>query len=286
MPASGRFAGEGRNGMALDLVRVESVGQAAGILAGDEDARFLAGGTFLVRALSAGDGSIRKLVLSDGLDLDPITVGESGTITIGSAVTMARVASDPALAFLAPVAESIGGPAVRTMATVGGNLFARSPYGDFAVALLALGATVVNEGLDGEKAEDLEAFIADGPKRGRIVRAVRFTAPPEGAFRYLKVTRKHPHGASVLSIAALLPVIDGKLTGARVAYGAMSAKPMRAMAVEAAINGSMLGEASIRAAAKVAAEGTAPEDDPQASAWYRREVLPVHLRRLLSGEVR
>ena len=150
--------------MALDIVRVDSIGQAAGMLAGDDGARFLAGGTFLVRALSAGDGSIRKFVLADGLGLDRITLGDD--ITIGSAVTMAQVAKEPGLAFLAPVAESIGGPAVRNMATVGGNLFARSPYGDFAVALLALGATVVSETRDGEKVEDLEAFIADGPKRG------------------------------------------------------------------------------------------------------------------------
>ncbi len=82
----------------------------------------------------------------------------------------------------------------------------------------------------------------------------------------------------------VLPVIDGKISGARVAYGAMAAKPMRALAVEAAINGAVLGEATIRAAAKVAAEGTSPENDPQASAWYRTAVLPVHLGRLLSGE--
>lgn len=270
--------------MALELVRAGSVGEATAALADDDGARFLAGGTFLVRAMTAGDISIRKFVLADGLGLDRITIGESDTVTIGSAVTMAGVAAEPGLGFLAPVAESIGGPAVRNMATVGGNLFACSPYGDFTVALLALGATVVTETLDGEEIADLEAFLADGPKRGAIVRAVRFNAPPEGAFRYLKVTRKHPHGASVLSIAALLPVIDGRLSGARVAYGAMAAKPVRATAVEAAINGGALGEDAIRAAAKVAAAGTSPEDDPQASAWYRRAVLPVHLRRLLSGE--
>jgi xanthine dehydrogenase small subunit len=58
---------------------------------------------------------------------------------------MSRIAKT-ALAFLAPVARSIGGPAVRAAATVGGNLFAPSPYGDFSVALLALGAIVSREG--------------------------------------------------------------------------------------------------------------------------------------------
>jgi hypothetical protein len=81
-------------------------------------------------------------------------------VTIGSAATMAVIARAPGLAFLRPVALSIGGPAIRTMATVGGNLFARSPYGDFAVALLALGASVTRATADGESSEDLEAFIA------------------------------------------------------------------------------------------------------------------------------
>jgi CO/xanthine dehydrogenase FAD-binding subunit len=33
----------------------------------------------------------------------------------------------------------------------------------------------------------------------------------------------------------------------------------------------------------VAADGTSPTDDAIASAWWRREILPVHLRRLLLG---
>ena len=267
--------------MALDIVRAESVAQAASLLAGDDGARFLGGGTFLVRALTGGDLSIRKFVLADGLGLAEMEVGE--TVTIGSAATMATIADAPGLAFLAPVALSIGGPAVRSMATVGGNLFARSPYGDFTAALLALGASVVRATADGETSEDLEAFLARDEARG-VVRAVRFPRPADGAFRYLKVTRKHPHGASVLSIAALLPVVDGRLETVRVAYGAMAPRPMRAAAVEAVLAGRALDAAAIDAAVAVAAEGTAPEDDPQASAWYRREVIGVHLRRLLSGE--
>ena len=269
--------------MALDIVRANSVEQAASALAGDDGARFLGGGTFLVRALTAGDGSIRKFVLADGLGLDAIEAGE--TVTLGSAASMATIAAAPGLAFLRPVAESIGGPAIRNMATVGGNLFAWSPYGDFAVALLALGATVTRATADGETREDLEVFLGREEGRG-IVRSVQFPRPADGAFRYLKVTRKHPHGASVLSVAALLPVSGGKVTGARVAYGAMARRPMRARAVEAALEGRALDAATIAAAVAVAAEGTAPEDDPQASAWYRREVLPVHLARLLAGEAR
>jgi len=119
-----------------------------------------------------------------------------------------------------------------------------------------------------------------------VVRALRFNAPPAGTFRFTKVVRKHPHGASVLSIAAVLPETAVKIAGARVAYGAMAETPIRATAVEAALEGRALDANAIEAACKVATDGCAPEDDPQASAWYRQAVLPVHLRRLLSGEGR
>ncbi|MCP5978317.1 FAD binding domain-containing protein, partial [Klebsiella pneumoniae] len=64
-------------------------------------------------------------------------------IELGAGVTMAMVLARGELAFLHPAARSIGGPAVRTMASLGGNLFAGPPYGDFTVALLALDAQVV-----------------------------------------------------------------------------------------------------------------------------------------------
>jgi xanthine dehydrogenase iron-sulfur cluster and FAD-binding subunit A len=80
----------------------------------------------------------------------------------------------------------------------------------------------------------------------------------------------------------VLPVVKGKVTGARVANGAKAATANPAHPGEAAIEGKALDAATIEAAARVANEGTAPLSDPQASDWYRRSVLPVHLKRLLA----
>jgi CO/xanthine dehydrogenase FAD-binding subunit len=63
----------------------------------------------------------------------------------------------------------------------------------------------------------------------------------------------------------------------------MAATPIRARAVEAAIEGRALDRATIDAATRVATEGCAPRSDPQASEWYRLNVLPVHLARLLAA---
>jgi xanthine dehydrogenase small subunit len=266
--------------MPLEVVRAESVRKAVEALA-DPGACFLAGGTLVVRDYTSGDVSIRRLVLSDGLGLDRITVSD-GRAEIGAAVTMARIAADPALALLAPVANEIGGPAVRAMATVGGNLFAPSPYGDFSVALLALDAEVTVEGKSGSEILALEKFLGQRAKRAvAIVTKVAFTLPPPNAFRFAKVMRRHPHGGAVLSIAAVLPLANGRVKGARVAYGAMAPTAIRAKAVEKALEGQSLDNATIVKVVEVAAEGTLPVSDPFASDWYRRNVLPVHLARLL-----
>jgi len=265
----------------LTILRPDSLAGASAALADSPRARFVGGGTLAVRDASAGDPSIGALVLSDGLGLDAIRI-DGGRVEIGAAVTMAAIAAHPGLVFLHDVAREIGGPAVRAMATVGGNLFAPAPYGDFSVALLALMADVAT--VEG-KAQDqmaLEAFLPTRSKATRrIVTAVAFALPPQGTFRFAKVMRKHPHGASVLSIAALLPTVEGKVKGARVAYGAMAPTPIRARAVEQALEGKPLDGASIAAAVAVAGEGTSPASDSSASDWYRANVLPVHLARLL-----
>jgi CO/xanthine dehydrogenase FAD-binding subunit len=104
------------------------------------------------------------------------------------------------------------------------------------------------------------------------------------AFRYRKITRIRPKGASVVTLAAHLPVSSGRVLGARIALGSMAPVPIRARAAERALEGRPLDASAIGAAASAVTEGTSPTDDALGSAWYRREIVGVHLRRLLSGQ--
>jgi len=267
--------------MSLKIVKADSVRGAAERLSADPGARFVAGGTLAVREHISGASGAGALVLSDRLGLDSIRI-EDGRARLGATVTMAKILAHSGLSFLHDAAREIGGPAVRAMATAGGNLFAPAPYGDLAVALLALDADVAVEDARTIEQIALADLLADRARvRGRIVTSLSFTLPPQGAFRFAKVTRKHPHGASVLSIAACVPLVDGRVRGARIAYGAMAPTAIRAHAAENALEGKALDATSIGAAVAVAGEGTNPASDPTASGWYRANVLPVHLARLL-----
>ncbi len=248
-------------------------------LAANRSARYLGGGTLVMRAINAGDQSFDMVVRATDPRLKQIQV-QGDAITLGAGVTMSEVIASRDLAFLAPVARVIGGPAVRNMATVGGNLFAASPYGDFAAALLALDARVI---VAGGQAVPLAEFL-EGRMREprRIVIAVQVPRPRESrAFRFLKVSRVKPKGVAVLSIAAHLPMQGGRLAGVRIAYGAMGPLPVRALAVEQALEGRTLDEQGIAQALAAATTGLNPLTDPIASEWYRRSVAPVHLKRLL-----
>lgn len=272
--------------MPIEIRTASTASEAAGLLAGDRQARLLSGGTLLMRDLNEGrltDGVLVRLT-------DPAyrQIGVSGSrVELGAGVTMAMILKRRELACLHGAARAIGGPAVRNMATVGGNLFAETPYGDFTVALLALDAQVmVLQGYGAPRAVALEEFLAGrGRASSGLVTAVQVTLPQNPQdLRFRKVSRVRPKGIAVLSIAALLPMSAGRVTGARVAYGAMAPTPIRARAVERALDGKALDAATIAAVRAVAAEGTRPATDAVASEWYRREVLPVHLARLLSGQ--
>ena len=273
--------------MTVQVKTFGSLSEAAAALASDRGARFFSGGTLLMRAINEGDTTIATLVRATDPAYCQIR-NEATRITIGAGVRMVDILASRDLSILHPAARVVGGPAVRSMATVGGNLFAPSPYGDLAAALLALDATVRVQGAYGGPQETpLQQFLSgrDRAGSGSLVMGVSVPRPANpDAFRFRKATRVRPKGVSVLSIAAHLPIAGGRIAGARVAYGAMAPTPIRARAVERALEGRSLDAAGIAPALAVAAEGISPATDALASAWYRREVVGVHLRRLLLGE--
>ena len=97
----------------------------------------------------------------------------------------------------------------------------------------------------------LEAFLATRDRSpGALVLGLSFERPQgPDAFRYRKISRVKPKGASVVSIAVHLPMMGGRVSNARVAYGAMAPTAVRAKAAERALEGRALDEAGVAAAA-------------------------------------
>jgi 4-hydroxybenzoyl-CoA reductase subunit beta len=110
----------------FELQRPMTLAQAVAMLASHPAARLLAGGTDLLPNLRRGIEQPTHLIDLGGVrDLDDITL-ESGSVTIGAGVTLARLAADRTIAAewraLSQAAGSVAAPGHRNAATVGGNL--------------------------------------------------------------------------------------------------------------------------------------------------------------------
>ena len=272
--------------MTVRLQTFETLRDALTAVARDSSARFLGGGTLLVRALNEEAADFSTLVRCTDRALTEIRASGS-RVRIGAGATMAAILASSDLAFLHPAARSVGGPAVRAQATVGGNLFAPPPYGDFTVALLALDARVAVQSGYSPREIPIEEFLGNRDAHSRsVVAGVEFARPRgERSLRFLKVSKVRPKGVSLLAIAARLEDSAGRLSGVRIACANMGPVPMRAAAAERALEGRRLERPDVDAAVAVACDGFSPPTDAIASAWYRREVFPVHLSRLLLGGI-
>ena len=227
----------------------ESVEEAASLLGAGT---LIAGGTHVMPRLAPTESlvSLRHAGLAG-------IAQENGTVTIGAATTLTQVGRE--VEFLRSAIESIASPTIRNLATVGGNLFVPQPHGDLAVCLLALDARV--RLADGREVGVLEA---EG-----LVTAVRFTVPER--WFYTKAMRRKQNSASIVTVAS---------DGVRIALGGVAPTPVRALAAEQALAGG-----DIERAAELSVEAADPFDDAFASAWYRRRVLPVHVRRALTHAI-
>ncbi|WP_299549085.1 FAD binding domain-containing protein [uncultured Tateyamaria sp.] len=240
----------------------------------------MGGGTLLMRQVNEAPHTVPGLIRITDPGLSRVSAS-GDRIEIGAGVTMRQVMDHPDLAAFAPVARAIGGPALRNMATVGGNLFAPHPYGDFTVGLLAAGAQVV--WADGRR-EELEDFLRGRVSAQGILATVSVVRTRPEQLRFRKVSRTRPKGVSVMSIAARLDGTGSSASSARIAFGAMGPTPLRARAAEVALQGVRLDTDGVGPACAACLEDLSPADDALASAWYRAQVAPIYLRRCLLGE--
>jgi CO/xanthine dehydrogenase FAD-binding subunit len=257
--------------MPITVETPESVADVVGALA--DGAIVLAGGTEVMPRINTEPHDVTALVSLRHAGLAGIEVA-GGEATIGAATTLARVGADERLAFLRQTIESIASPTIRNLATVGGNLFVEQPYGDLAVALLALDAQVDVAGPGGSESRGVADVI--GLPAGHVVTAVRFALPAE--FRYTKAMRRKLNSASIVTVAAVLGPEP------RLALGGAGRKPIRSASAEAVLAAGPLDRERAEAAGRAALEDAEPFTDAYASAWYRARVLPVHVRRALIGE--
>jgi len=277
----------------FSLLMPQTLSEALEMLAeGAPDVMPLAGGTNLIVDMRGGRRRPSVLMNIAGLDELRGIHQQDGHLVVGGGVTIAELLDDPLIAQQAAVlreaAAVFATPLVRNRATVGGNLADASPAADTAPPLLVLGAEVELVSKGGSRWVPLHDFIVgvrDTVRRpDELLAAVRWPVPPPrsaGAFR--KLGLRKADAISVLSAAVMLARDnDGRCQQARIALGAVAPRPLRVREAEQVLRGQMPTAGVIAEAARLSAAAARPIDDIRGSADYRRRVVEVLVRRLLT----
>ncbi|MCX7619609.1 MAG: xanthine dehydrogenase family protein subunit M [Acidimicrobiales bacterium] len=264
----------------FEYLRAGSAEEAISLLAehGD-DAKVLAGGHSLLplmklRLATPGVlidiGELRELsYIRDGGDHVAI-----GALTCHRDLERSELLQHevPLLSF---TAHLVGDPQVRNRGTIGGSLAHADPASDLPAAVLGLGGTLVVTGREGSRhlAADkfFTGFLESALAPDELLTEIRVPKTGDAGWSYQKFNRRAQDWA-IVAVAAV--------TGPqpRVALVNMGPTPMRAAATEAAL----VSGASAAEAAELAADGTEPPTDINATPDYREHLARVLTRRALA----
>jgi CO/xanthine dehydrogenase FAD-binding subunit len=257
------------------------------------EGRIIAGGTDLVLQAQRGQCPSRAMVDVTRIPgLDRI-VQQGAFIAIGAAASHAQVSASPTIrtyaGLLARACGSVGGPQIRNVGTLVGNVVNALPAADGAVALFALDAQVEVVSPQGrewlpiaELYENVGVCTIDPCLQ--MVAALRFAPLIAGmGWGFERLARRRALVLPIVNAAAVVGVRDGRFDRVRIAVGPVAPTPFRATAAENAIAGRPVEESAIALAAELAARDARPRSSVvRGSREYRTAMVEVLVRRALT----
>jgi len=188
--------------------------------------------------------------------------------------------------FLSDVYSRVATVKIRNMATVGGGLAHADPAQDPPPGLIALDATVRLRSRAGERVLPVGELFTDyyetAIRSGEILTEVIVPRPGAAAkFVYLKFLPRTQDDYATVSVAARAEMDGGVCRNVRVALGAAGPTPIRARAVEQALEGKAVSSALVRSAAEAVLTEVDPLDDFRGTSAYKRDMAAVFTRRAL-----
>jgi CO/xanthine dehydrogenase FAD-binding subunit len=260
---------------AVDLL-AEWVGQAC----------LVAGGTDLVLQLRRGERQAACLIdVSRIKEMCGIQEAD-GAITVGAAVTHARLAASPLIRRVAPVlaqaASEVGSPEIRNMATIGGNVVNAQPAADTALALLALEAEAEVVGVAGARWVPLLDLYRGANRSAvdstvEVVRGFRFRIPAgRVGSAYRRLGKCKSIALPVLCAATVVRLEADGVVSAAISLGPVAPRPFRAAEAEQWLAGRPATADTVRQAAALAQDEAQPRDSLlRCAREYRQAMVGV-----------
>ena len=279
---------------ALGYARPETLKEAVALLAEhDGRARPLAGGTDIIVQVREGHRDLDLMVDVKRIpQLRQLTYDAAEGLVLGAAVPCCEFYENSGIASLYPglvaAAELVGGTAIQSRASFGGNLCNSSPAADTIPALIAHEAMCVIAGPGGEREVPVESFCT-APGRnvlgpGELLVSMRMPTPrPNSGAHYLRFIPRNEMDIAVVGAGSAVVLNDAGDTfvSGRVGLGAVAPTPLLVEEAGEILSGSPVSDAVIEQAAAAASRAASPISDMRGTIEQRKHLAGVLTRRTL-----
>lgn len=277
------------------LYEAHSVEEAVKLRLEHPEAQIIAGGTDVLVQMREGRRAGKELISIHEIDsMRGISIDEHENIRIGSLTTFSHITRDPIIIekmnVLGEAVDMVGGPQIRNMGTIGGNLCNGAVSADTCAPVLALNGYLNIRGAEGERTIPALGFHT-GPgrvalKRDEVLLSVEFR--PEdwqgwGA-AYHKYAMREAMDIATIGCAAAVRLDGTVISGIRLAYSVSAPIPVRCPSAEAAALGRSATPEALPAT--LAAISAAVEADVQPrTSWRANRDFRMHIIRTLAERV-
>ena len=256
------------------LYEAASVAEAIELRRAHPEARLIAGGSDLLIKIRDGKLPGAELISIRGIaELRGVSETPEGELSIGPLTSFSQLAADTLIRARMPVlgeaADEVGGPQIRNIGTIGGNVCNGVTSADTAPTLFAYDAELELTGAGGTRRLGIAEFYL-GPGRTDVRADELLTAiyipriSWELCFgRYIKYSMRE-----ALDISTLGCSVNARL----IAYGVAGPVPSRCPETERAFAGAPCTEETAREFARAAVAEISPRDSWRASRAFRLHV--------------
>ena len=261
------------------------------------ETHLIANGSDIINRIQRGQLKARTLVDLSGLGELNYVKKDNGTIKIGALTTISDLINSPiidsSLEVFREAASKFGGPAIRNVATVGGNICAASSSEDLLPILLVLDAKIRLRSKRNERVIPLEEFLkgkrqTDLKPNEILVETMFEELADRSACTFEKVGMRNSLIIAFVNCAVYLRADErSRILEARIAFNRVAGKtPARAKRTEEQLKGVTVTTDTLSCLEPVLRSELRTTSDFRVSAEYRSDVAWVLLKRTLSKCIR
>lgn len=279
-----------------EIKEPQSLDEAIKILDNNTKLNIISGGTDVLIKLHHGKISDVELLSINNLNsLRDIKLLEDNTISIGATTTFSDIFRSEIInnniPILSEAAVSMGGPQIRNMATIGGNICNGAVSADSAPALFSLNALLKLKSINSERIVKITEFY-DGPGKVKIERneilteiLIKEEDYKNKKGKYIKFANRKALDIAMLGVALLYEIEDNTFKDLRVSLGVAAPTPIRCRSAENFAIGNSVTIEVINKIAELAKVDSNPRNSWRGSREYRLHLISTLIKRILSDDL-